>query len=258
MNLANLYFQMNQRERARDICREAVAVFRQFDSFDNLSIAYLVLGNVMSGMGDWAGAIVVWREGASVDEARGDLRSQAEKLLCIAQATVMQRYRGPGQAIPQPAYDEAMSLYERARELVSGFTDPQAVALVANSFQTQGQTASACGRIADAIQYLEQARVTYAGLGWRMQTAITDSLLGLVCMEAGRLLSPAYYADAETHHRRALEYFEQAGMRDQCWRSIIWPTRRTGEAFMLLMRGRETSTGNQPPVSSSRRRRTSS
>jgi hypothetical protein len=50
-----------------------------------------------------------------------------------------------------------------------------------------------------------------------MQMAITDSILGLVCMEAGRLLSPEYYAEAETHHRRALEYFEQAGMRDQCW-----------------------------------------
>lgn len=36
-------------------------------------------------------------------------------------------------------------------------------------------------------------------------------------MEAGRLLSPAYYAEAEAHHRRALDYFEQAGMRDQCW-----------------------------------------
>jgi hypothetical protein len=110
-----------------------------------------------------------------------------------------------------------MALYEKARELVSGFTDQQAVALVANSFQMQAQTASTCGQLADAVKCLEQARATYAGLGWQMQTAITDSILGLVCMEAGRLLSPEYYAQAEDHHRRALEYFERTGMRDQCW-----------------------------------------
>src|SRR5262249_52788088 len=129
----------------------------------------------------------------------------------------MQHCRGPGQAIPQPACDEAISLYEKARKLISGFTDQQAVALVANSFQMQAQTASTCGQLADAVKCLEQARAAYAGLGWQMHAAVTDSLLGLVCMEAGRLLSPEYYAEAEERHRRALDYFERAGMRDQCW-----------------------------------------
>lgn len=216
VSLANLYTQMNLHERALTLGREALATFQEVASLDNLSLAYFVLGNVLAGKRDWSGALEVWQEGCAIDRQRGDRNGEAEKLCNIAHALVLRHYT-KGHGVPPAICQEALALYEQARAVLAQAEDQQAMSIKAGSWQVLAQNALAGERLADAVQWLGQARELYATLDWRMQTAMTDIQLGLACMRVGQTLSPGYFAEAEIHHRRALHYFEQAGMREQCW-----------------------------------------
>ena len=157
LNLANSYSMMNLHDRAAEVCRAAIEILEQSGSSQILSLAYFILGNVISGKGNWAEAIPVWRKSLDMDEASNNLLEQAKKLQCIAQATVMQYHRAGGYSIPETAYEEAMALYSQTIELLKRVGNNEAVASIANTYELQGQTLLVCARPLDCIKYLELA-----------------------------------------------------------------------------------------------------
>lgn len=222
LNLANAYTLMNLPDRAQEFCYTAIKILKQAGPSKNLSLAYFILGNVLSSRGDWAEAITVWREGLRVDEAYQNQFDQAEKLKCMAQGTVMQHHRSDGSPIPDAAYEEAMALYSQAIDLLNTIGSNEATAAVAGTYQLQGQTALTCGYPLDALKYLEQSHHTYATLDLKMQTATTDALLGLVCHELGNRGYPNLYNEAKHCYERALDYFQSSQMRDQTWKICFY------------------------------------
>ncbi|MDZ8226733.1 tetratricopeptide repeat protein [Nostoc sp. ChiVER01] len=218
LNLANIYTLMNLPDRAKKVCCSAIKTFKQAGSSKSLSLAYFILGNVLSSSSDWVKAILVWRKGLEVDEACQYRFEQAEKLKCIAQATVMQHHCAGSSLIPDPAYFAAMALYSQAIDLLKTIGNNEAVAGIAGTYQLQGQTAVACKRSLDAVSYLEKARNTYADLGLATQTAITDTLLGLVCHDLGNRGYPHLHIEAARFCSQALSYFQNAKMRDITWK----------------------------------------
>jgi tetratricopeptide (TPR) repeat protein len=215
--LANVYTLMNLPNRAEIACHKAIAILIPAGSSSSLSLAYFILGNILTTKGDWGGAINVWRDGLAIDLARCDVRGQAEKLHCIAQATVMQHYSSNHFPISDAVYEEAMAFYAQAIELLNA-GDNEAATVIANIYQLQAQTALTCRRPLDALQYLEPSRNTYAALGLAMQTATTDSLLGLVCHDLGNQGYSDFYIEATRCYERALSYFQNAQMRDMSWK----------------------------------------
>lgn len=218
LNLANTYTLMNLPERAEKVCCNAINTLEKAGYSKSLSLAYFILGNVLSSKGDWAQAIDVWRKGLAVDETCHYRFEQAEKLKCIAQATVMQHHCYGSSPIPDPAYFEAMALYSQAIDLLKTIGNNEAVAAIAGTYQLQGQTAVACKRSLDAVSYLEKARNSYADLGLATQTAIADTLLGLVCHDLGNCGYPHLYIEADRFCSQALSYFQNAKMRDITWK----------------------------------------
>jgi tetratricopeptide (TPR) repeat protein len=218
LNRANTATLMNMPERAEAACREALARLQPTGRADQRSLAYYILGNARTRQGDWAGAIAVWREGLAIDEASQNWLGQAEKLQAIAQATVMHHYQPGGPPIPDPVYAEAMRLYEAAIARLHNQRDQSAAAVIANTYQLQGQTAITCGRPLDALRYLEQARDAYAHLDMAMQTANTDAMLGLLCYDLGGRGHPDLYGESERFYMQALDYYLTAGMRDTAWK----------------------------------------
>jgi tetratricopeptide (TPR) repeat protein len=219
--LANVYILMNLPNRAEIACRKAIAILTPAGSSSSLSLAYFILGNILTSKGDWGGAITVWRDGLAVDLARSDVRGQAEKLHCIAQATVMQHYSSNHLPISDAVYEEAMALYAQAIELLNT-DDNEAVAVIANTYQLQAQTALTCRRPLDALQYLEHSRNTYAALGLAMQTANTDALLGLVFHDLGNRGYFDAYTEATCCYQRALNYFQTVRMHDITWKICFY------------------------------------
>lgn len=216
--LANAYISMNLHDRAEVTCREAIETLRLSGPNERLSLAYYILGNIQASNGDWAVAIATWKDGLAVDKSINNRHGQAEKLQCIAQATVMQHYLPGGLPIPDLAYKEATALYTQAIVLLKEIGDQQAAAAIASIHQLLGQTAVTCGHFLDALQYLEQARNGYAAIGLAMQTATTDVLLGLLCHDLGGRVAPDLYAEAERCQERALNYFKEAGMLEMTWK----------------------------------------
>ncbi len=222
LNLANAYTLMNLPDRAQEFCYAAIKILKQAGPSKNLSLAYFILGNVLSTRGDWTEAISVWREGLRVDETCQNRFDQAEKLKCMAQATVMQHHRPDGSPIPEAAYKEAMALYSQGIDLLNTIGSNEATAAVAGIYQLQGQTALTCGHPLDALKYLEQSRNTYAVLNLKMQIATTDALLGLACHHLGNRSYPHLYTEAIRCYERALDYFQSAQMRDQTWKICFY------------------------------------
>lgn len=218
LSLANTYTIMNLPERAESACRKAISIFQSVGAAENLSLAYYILGNVLTKRGNWSGAIAVWYDGLAVDEARQNQLAQAEKLLLIAQATVMQRYRPNGPPIPEAVYDQSIALYDQAITLLRASGEPAAAGVIANAYQLQGQTAQTCARPLDALRYLEQARDAYAALEMEYQVANTNAILGLLCYDLSGRGSIDLYAEAAACYKQALQYFEQADMRDITWK----------------------------------------
>ena len=220
--LANAYTLMNLPDRAETACRRSIALLQPIGNTPSLSLAYFILGNVLSAQGHWAEAIPVWQAGLTIDVALQNRFDQAEKLKCIAQATVMQHHRPGSFTVPDAAYETAMTHYAEAIECLEQVGDRQATAAIAGTYQLQGQTAVASGRSLDALRYLEQARQTYATLELGMQTAITDSLLGLTCHDLGGRGYPDLYAEASQCYERAWEYFQATEMRDMTWKVCFY------------------------------------
>lgn len=218
LELANAYTLMNLHDRAETACRKAINTLTKVGALQSLSLAYFILGNVLSAKGNWAGAIPIWPEGLAIDEACDNRFERAEKLKCIAQATVMQHYKPNGSPIPDTAYEDAMALYNQALELLQTLANGEATAAIAGTYQLQAQTALTCRRPLDALKYLEPSRNTYAALGLAMQTATTDSLLGLVCHDLGNQGYSDFYVEATRCYERALSYFQNAQMRDMTWK----------------------------------------
>ena len=108
--LANAYTLMNLHNRAEIACRKASAILTLAGSSSSLSLAYFIWGNILTSKGDWGGAITVWRDGLAVDLAGSDVRGQAEKLHCIAQATVMQHYSSNHLPISDAVYESNCSI----------------------------------------------------------------------------------------------------------------------------------------------------
>jgi tetratricopeptide (TPR) repeat protein len=152
LTLTTTYTQMHLPDRAGRVCRQAIETLAPAGASKRLSLARYILGNVLSSAGDWAGALVAWQEGLAEDEARHDQVSLAEKLQCIAQATVMQHYQSGGPPVPETAYAEAMSYYARSIAVLDGQRGTQGAAVIANTYQLQGQTAVVCGRPTEAAR----------------------------------------------------------------------------------------------------------
>jgi tetratricopeptide (TPR) repeat protein len=215
---SNAYTLMNLHDRAEASCSEAITTLVLSGPSDRLSLAYYILGNILVRRGNWTVAIAIWKDGLAVDEAINSRKNKAEKLQCIAQATVMQFYRPGGPSIPVTAYEEAMALYAQAITLLYEIGDQQAAATIANTYQLQGQSAIACGHYFDALKFLEQARNDYASIGLAMQTAMTDVLLGLLFHDLGGRGYPDFYAEAARCQELALKHFKMAGMLDVTWK----------------------------------------
>lgn len=218
LNLANTYTLMNLPDRAEKVCCNAINTLEKAGYSKSLSLAYFILGNVLSSKGDWAQAIDVWRKGLSVDETCHYRFEQAEKLKCIGQAIVMQHHLNYASTMNDTAYSEAMALYSQAIDLLKVVGNNEATAAIAGTYQLQGQTSITCGRSVDAISYLEKARNTYADLGLATQTAITDTLLGLDCHDLGNRGYPHLYIEASRFCEQALSYFQNAQMQDMTWK----------------------------------------
>lgn len=219
--LANVYTLMNLPNRAEIACRKAIAILTPARSSSSLSLAYFILGNILTSKGDWGGAITVWRDGLAVDLARSDVRGQAEKLHCIAQATVMQHYSSNHLPISDAVYKEAMAFYAQAIELLNK-DDNEAATVIANTYQLQAQTALTCKRPLDALQYLRHSRNIYAALGLAMQTANTDAFLGLVFHDLGNCGYSDAYTEATCCYQRALNYFQTVRMHDITWKICFY------------------------------------
>ena len=219
--LANAYTLMNLHNRAEIACRKASAILTLAGSSSSLSLAYFIWGNILTSKGDWGGAITVWRDGLAVDLAGSDVRGQAEKLHCIAQATVMQHYSSNHLPISDAVYEEAMALYAQAIELLNK-DDNEAAKVIANTYQLQAQTALTCKRPLDALQYLRHSRNIYAALGLAMQTANTDAFLGLVFHDLGNCGYSDAYTEATCCYQQALNYFQTVRMHDITWKICFY------------------------------------
>jgi tetratricopeptide (TPR) repeat protein len=220
--LANAYTLMNLADRAEAACRRTIDILDPIGATSSLSLAYFILGNVLSSRGNWAEAITIWQAGLTIDETLQNRVDQAEKFKCIAQATVMQHYRPEGFTIPEADYETAMALYAQAIECLESVGDQQATAAIAGTYQLQGQTAVTSGRSLDALRYLEQARNIYAAIHLDMQTAISDSLLGLLCHDLGSRGYPDLYAEAIQYYEQAMAYFRQTNMQDMTWKVCFY------------------------------------
>lgn len=222
LNLANVYTLMHLPERAEAICQRAIATLKPTYPSKDLSLAYFILGNVLTGQNNWAAAIPVWREGLTVDEAMNNALDQAEKLKCIAQATVMQHYRFRNAPIPETAYTEAMTLFDQAIALLKPLGSQEVEGAIAGVYQLQGQIAITCQRPLEALQYMEQARDAYAAATLNMQTAVTDTLIGLLCHDLGGRGYPDLYAEAIRFYGLALDYFQSSTMVDMSWKPCFY------------------------------------
>lgn len=219
LSLANFYSQMHLPERAEEACRESIRLFSPSSPNGQLSLAWLILGNVRSGTQDWDGAIQAWREGLTVDEALADPLGKAQKILGIAQATVMRHYRREGPPVPEAAFEEAMALHGQVDSLLLGVEGGDAEAVLANNDQIRAQSDLIRGRLSDALAGLERAADRYRSLGMAMQSAFVETHLGLLLLENGnRLGSPDSFLQAGDHFHAAVGYFAGAGMRDMAWR----------------------------------------
>jgi tetratricopeptide (TPR) repeat protein len=230
INLANTYLLMGLAHRAENECQAAIERLRKLNQQEHLSLAYFILGNILSAREDWEGAKAAWHAGLAIDEQLGNPVSKAEKLISMAQALGMRGYQRGGSALPQDRYDEAMALYDQAIAVLASRGDPIAAAVVANAHQLRGQTAIRAGRIEDAADELGQARALYESLKMGMQLATTDMMLGLLYYDvAGRGLSHLNEV-AGRHFEQALSYYVPTNMRDMSWK-----TRR----FLALTRFRQ-------------------
>jgi tetratricopeptide (TPR) repeat protein len=205
-------------DRAIVASQHTIDVLRPVGTNANLSLARYILGTALTSKGNWAGAIVVWREGLVEDEQREDWLSIAQKLQCIAQALVMQHYVPGGPPVPEEAYAESMATYAQAIALLQASHNPQSLAVIANTYQLQGQSAIACNRPADAGEYLEQARNLYGKLHLAMQFGTTTIMLGLLYYDLGKRGAVDAYQQAMRYYEEALDYFRQAHMLDWTWK----------------------------------------
>ncbi|NET02853.1 MAG: tetratricopeptide repeat protein [Sphaerospermopsis sp. SIO1G1] len=218
LNLANIYTFMNLPDRAKKVCCNAIKTLEKAGYSKSLSLGYFILGNALSSKGEWEQAIDVWHQGLAVDKTCHYQFEEAEKLKCIAQATVMKHYLNFSSPINDIIYAEAMALYSQAIDLLKTIGNNEATAAIAGTYQLQGQTSVTCGHSIDAISYLEKARNTYADIGLANQTAITDTLLGLTCLNLGNHGYPHLYIEAYHFCKQALSYFQNAQMRDMTWK----------------------------------------
>jgi len=218
LSLANIYTSMHLLDRAESACHSVIATFAPAGPSGRLSLARFILGNVLSSKGDWAAAAAAWREGLAEDEIRKDRTSQAEKLQCIAQATVMQHYRPEGPPVPEAACEEAMSLFAQSIAVLQCRQDPQAAALIANTYQLQGQATLTCGRPAESAHYLELAANIYSAIAMEMQAAITNILVGLLYYDLANRGQSDLYARAASRYEAALRYFQHVQMREMSWK----------------------------------------
>jgi tetratricopeptide (TPR) repeat protein len=238
LNLANTYTFMNLPDRAEKVCSRAIKTLEKAGYSKSLSLAYFILGNVLSSKGDWIQAIDVWRKGLTIDETCKYRFEQAEKLKCIAQATVMQHHLNCSSPVDDTTYAQAMALYSQAIDLLKAIANNEATAAIAGTYQLQGQTSIVCGRYLDSISYLEHARNSYAEIGLATQTAITDALLGLACHDLGNRGYPQFYTEATRCCSQALEYFQNNKMREMSWKIRFY---LADIAFMQSFRSQTSS-----------------
>jgi tetratricopeptide (TPR) repeat protein len=218
LSLANMYTLMHLPERAIRACANAINVLTPAGPSERLSLARYILGNVLSSKGEWSVAIQTWKSGLGEDEARHDVISQAQKLQCIAQATVMQYYHPNGPLVSEAVYAEAIALFTQSLSVLQERKDPQSSAVVANTYQLQGLTAATCGRPIEALQYLEQAQTLYVKIGLAMQAANTSTMVGLIYYDWSNRNRQNLYADAIHAYEEALDYFLKARMLDTTWK----------------------------------------
>ncbi len=211
--LANTYYSMNLFDKAEVICRASINALIAAGPSDRLSLAYLILGNIFTGKGNWQDAIDVWYKGLIVDEALCDRIKQSEKLKSIAWA--MSAKNPTDSLIPESDYLEIMKLYSQAMGLLIEAGDRESDTAIASIYQHMAQTAINYGSLQDALSYLEMARNIYDRLRLAMQVAFIDTMMGLIQSKLGSL---EQRVEAEQYYLRALEYLLKEGMREITWK----------------------------------------
>jgi len=123
--------------------------------------------------------------------------------------------------VPVTAYEEAMSYYARSIAVLEGQSGPQVAAVIANTYELQGQTAVVCGRPIEAAGALEQAARIYSELRMDMQAAVAHTLAGLLYYDQGKRGLDLYTRAAESY-QAALAYFREARMLDMQWKVLYY------------------------------------
>jgi tetratricopeptide (TPR) repeat protein len=216
--LANTYTQMNLPFRAAKACEQVITFLQPKGASPSLSLAYEILGNSLNAKKQWQAAIAAWQASRELDQVLQDPVKQAEKLGYVAQATILRHYCSEGGSIPEVDYVAGMQLFEQAITSLEEIKTPQAAAALAETFQLRGQVFATCGRFHDAISDLENARNTYAAINYEMQTAITDTLIGLLCHKLIQSANSELFDNARAYYQLALAYFQKSNMREVTWK----------------------------------------
>lgn len=194
IDLANLYYQQGDLDRAETMYREAIKVFRQVGDLDGLATASSNLGDISLARGNLTDAARALSDAIPGYKEMGDQDGLA---LTHADLAEVARRRGDLEA--------ALAGYREARAIANEIDDKRAIAYALAGI---GDVHADRGDLVAARKSYEESLALRKQTGEKQTVAETELALARLSLEEG------HAAQAETVIRKCEEQFHQDGQAD--------------------------------------------
>ncbi|MGB6474195.1 MAG: tetratricopeptide repeat protein [Candidatus Sulfotelmatobacter sp.] len=194
IDLANLYYQQGDLDRAEAMYREAIKVFRQVGDLEGLATASSNLGDVSLARGNLTDAAHALSDAIPGYKEMGDKDGLA---LTHADLAEVARRRGDLEA--------ALAGYREARAIANEIDDKRAIAY---ALAGMGDVLADRGDLVAARKSYDESLALRKQIGDKQAVAETELAL------ARRSLEEGHAADAEAVIRKCKEQFHQDGQAD--------------------------------------------
>jgi len=193
-DFAGLYYQMGQIDKAENMFREALTMFREIGAIDGITTASNNLGDVFLARGNLARAERALSDALPGYNEMGDRDGVALTLNDLAEVA---RRRGE--------LYKALRIFEQAKAVAQGADDKSAMAYVLSG---RGDVLTDRGDLVAASKSYEEALAIRKQTGEKQTAAETQLALARLAIEGG------HAADAETVIRKCKEQFHQDQQAD--------------------------------------------
>lgn len=215
--LANAILQLkDESSDAKQLISLSSEYFEELKKYNQLLHAKNIHFQILLSENDLEGIMKIGEEIIQLASRLGDENARAAKYLDLAFATV--KINLEDGVLVQEKLEQASEYFTKA---VAIYQTQSNILGEADAYQAMGNLFASIGKIEEAYKSLLNAVKLYKGEGAFLQSAITDTLIGILMLDFS-VLNEHTYKLAQQHFEEALAYYFREKLIDLTWKTAFY------------------------------------